>query len=272
LRTIVTAAALAGFVGGYSEPAAASYMVSYSGLAATTNPGVQNGDTQFSGPTILCTPSGTASCAALTQTTGAATASAFTRASIPDGSLVVNLSGNLANGNAAMLINGNVLGLVGDQPGVGMDAILHVTYGWTIANAGSARLSGGGSGGFGPPQTFDTGNVATSRSTTHLDLIADIAAYDGYSFQFSLDLGGTSYFGNEGSVDAFVSFWLELPEGGTLSSANGGVGGVPIEAPAAVPAPGGVPLLLAGIGCLTLARFRNRPRHQTMARESPAVR
>ncbi len=249
LRCLVLAALLA-----VPTRGEAYYGVGYAGLAApSSGPGLQAGDTIYNGPTTLCTPAGTGPCGTLVRDS-----TAFSFASIPQGSLLVDGTGVYGSGWAFALINGSVLGLTGDDPGPGQDVILHVTYGWTITGAGSARFAGQGSGVFNPPTSVDTGNRPASLSDTHIDLIANVASADGYSFQFILDLGGTAYADAASEVHAHVSFWLELPEGGTLSETNY-AGGVPLADAEAIPAPAALPVFLIGILALAQAR-RSRTR------------
>ena len=233
--------------------ASAHYVVGYSGTATAIPVGASNGDTIWNGPTTLCTPAGTLACGALAGDN----ATSYSRASISDGALDVVLTGDTAWGWTYVLMNGKVLGLSGDDGGPGMDAILHVTYGWSIFGAGSMRLQAQGSGGFNPPVSIDTGNVPVSRTETEMALRANIAAYDGYSFQFTLDFGGVSYAQNNSLVAGHLRFWLELPEGGTLSTANFGVGGVPLSAQVSTPAPAGA-VILPGLLALAAMRWGGR--------------
>jgi hypothetical protein len=137
--------------------------------------------------------------------------------------------------------------------------ILHIDYGWDIEGGNNAfsRLQAGiQNSGSTNRTTFETPSAnRTTDFSGSIDLPLDIIAGDGYLFQFGITLSGSVGSGTATSYNAWVSFWLELPDGASIANGLASIGNVPLApaSTAAVPAPGGA-LLFAACGLALLKR------------------
>lgn len=218
------------------------------------------------GNTVVCTPSGPGPCGADAGfLPNGQPYSAFARVDLGAGTLRSEVLNAGYAWSYAVLSFGPLSIPGGPTPGVPLDAIVHVDYGWNVneppgTNA-SGRLAVVGQSGLGPYThvNFSTGYVHSDVNTS-ATFVIPTAWFDDHQFSVTLELTAST---EGGSSNAWLNFWVELPEGAALTR---NVGGVPLSDPSlastAVPAPSGLmvlPVVLAAFAAMRRRTGRPAP-------------
>lgn len=234
--------------------AAPYYSVGVNGLVPVPG-GVGYQDMVMNGPKTMCLPNGGPVCGPLAVTAGNGQhGSVEARVDLQDSFSLYGQSRSVADGWAWMEIGSS---LVGNNPGI-VEAVLHLSYMWRQEPGAGfllTYLAGDMAHNF-HNGALHSGSLGPSGSGT-LDLAMPLGVGGGLQIMLQMTVnsrGAIDQYPNA-EVEARVSWWLELPGGVALAD---GTVGVPLNAPEAIPAPGGAALLAAATALLAARRRKTQ--------------